>query len=177
MICFGTIKKDGGIKLDTNSAAHKMIISTDNDLKKSSANARKYSLFLIVLSVILIALGGTWMTNLSRYADDSEKFLSTGLAVAGGLGILVAIIYPAAQKSLISKQILYVYDDHIEGKACYRTANSQSLLQVYETYDKISSVSTQKNAVLLNLKDGRVLQCPAYNAEEIASAIRVRIPS
>ena len=161
--------------MNQSKVVKNLVISADSDPGKAFANGIKLSIFCIIMGIIAIWAGRELTDSLTYFSRDYEKIMAEAVYVLGYIMIMIAVIYPFCMKYIAKKNIMYVYTDHIEG-ACFRiVANTQTLENFQETYDNISSVSTIKNKIMVNLKDGCTLRCNANNAKDVAAAIRERI--
>ena len=158
-----------------STTASKQIIKTDNNPEKAFKGSLKIALIGISLGILCIFVGNTLEENLTYYSKDYEELMAMGIYSLGVLMVLLGIGMPFFSRSNAGKSVLAVYDDHIEGSGFQIAGNVQTFVNFYEKYDKIQSVSTAGNIISINLSDGKSLNCTAYNAEEVASAIRARI--
>lgn len=162
------------------------ILSNDHNPEKTLKAMGKFIRTMTIVSVILVIwgflfsfLGFSLYGQLGPFAKDSEKFMSIAMISLGIIAILAGIIFPIAVKSIVKSsaknQEIRIYSDHVEGRAIRISGSTQTLLEFYETFDKIDSVSTTETNVSINLKDGNAIRCIASNAQEIASFLRSRI--
>lgn len=157
------------------SSTTKPVMSTDNNPGKAFRGGMKVSVYCIIVGVITCIAGQWSIDSLNYFSKDYEEILAIGIYVLGIILILGAVVYPFGMTYVAKKCRMHIYEDCITGE-CFRiVANSQTLVNFQESYDKISSVSTIKNNIMVNLKDGSTLRCNAYNAEDVAAAIRARI--
>lgn len=154
---------------------NKLIVSNNNSPQEMFLKSLKLSLISILLGIVVTFAGKASINNLNYFSKDYEVILAKSVYVFGILMIVLSFFYPFAIKAIAKKQTINVYEDHIEGKAFNIVANTQTLVDFYETYDKISSVSTIENNVIINLLSGNSIKCIAFNSNQIAGAIRERI--
>lgn len=161
--------------MNQSTQARSLVVSTDSNPGKAFANGIRLSIFCIVMGIIAIWAGQKLIDSLTYFSRDYEKIMAEAVYVLGYIMIMLAVIYPFCMKYIAKKNTMYVYTDCIEG-VCFRiVASTQTLVNFQETYNNISSVSTVKNKIMVNLKDGCTLRCNANNAENVAAAIRERI--
>lgn len=153
----------------------KILVSGDNDPKKAFLKALKFTIFAIVLGIIVTFVGNILLEDITYFSKDYEELLAIVVFVMGILLIVLGLAFPFAAKVTAGKCRIAVYEDRIEGRAFRIVANTQTLTDFYERYDKIDSVSTAKNNVSINLRSGNSIRCTAFNAEQVAKAIRERI--
>ena len=92
----------------------------------------------------------------------------------GGLEVLMGAAFPFLMKAQEKIYHLSVYKECIIGRGIVSSQGSLKgeALNFEEKAENFSSVSTDKSIVIINLRDGRRIKCPADNAEEIALVIR-----
>lgn len=163
-----------------------LLISADTDPQKFIQSMRKIRKPLRIASIIGI-IGGTifaivgfsMIEELTPYSRDIDV-LSAFLAFAlGVLSVLSGLFAPSLLKKTLARtaqrQKMDVYEDHIEGHATQISGTTQIQINFYETYDKISSVSTTETHISVNMKDGGIVRCVALNAQDIAETIRAKL--
>lgn len=153
----------------------RLVVSSDNSPQKAFLRALKFSIFAIVLGIAVTFVGYILLEDLTYFSKDSEEWMAIGVFAVGIILVVLGIVFPVAARITAGKCKIDVFEDHIEGKAFKVVANTQTLMDFYETYDKISSVSTAKNIVSINLLSGNSIRCTAFNAEQVSKAIRGRI--
>lgn len=158
-----------------NKTSSPPIIRTDNNPQKTFFSSLKLSLIMVVLGIFSIAIGQKFQENLTYFSEDYEELFASGMVFVGMLLLLMAVVLPFFNRKIAQKTVLVVYSNYIEGSAFQINGNTQTFVNFHETYDKINSVSTNKNNISVNLSDGKTIRCSAYNAEAVASAIRARI--
>ncbi len=151
-----------------NKTSSPPIIRTDNNPQKFFRKFLVLGVLSVLAGIFFMVIGMEMQEQLHYFSKDSEVFAAMFVTGWGGVSFWLGIVIPIFMRILASKTVLTVYDDHIEGSSPF-TGNC------YETYDKISSVSTGTNRVSLNLSNGKSIGYIAYNAEAVASAIRARI--
>ena len=158
-----------------STTASKQIIQTDNNPEKAFWGSMKLALIAILLGIPCIYVGYELEQSLTYFSESYEEILAIGVFAVGVVMVLLGIGTPFFSRSKAKNDILTVYDDHIEGSCSKVEGQLQTFVNFYEKYDKIQSVSTAGNIISVNLSDGKSLNCTAFNAEEVASAIRERI--
>ncbi|MGM9618630.1 MAG: hypothetical protein ACI3W8_02155 [Oscillospiraceae bacterium] len=144
-----------------------LVVSNDNNPRKAFLRALKWSVLCIVFGVAAVAIGSELIDEINYFSKDYEDIVAYLVFGFGVMAILTGVIYPFSAKKIAEKSVINVYEDHIEGKMAFTN--------FYETYDKIRSVTVIKNLVSVNLVYGNAINCTAYNAEQVAKAIRERI--
>ncbi len=157
----------------------KLVTTTDNDPQRAFSSKVGIAFGVTLLGIIAIVYGWHDFNEVSKswFAETSDYIFSLVCIVGGLIDVIIGLCLPFSARTQASVQKLYIYEDHIDGKVFQRVVGARDLpnVSVHETYDKIGSVSTGKDMILVNLKDGRTLRCLAYNADTVASAIRSRI--
>ena len=125
---------------------------------------------MVTVFFVLITFFGFYLAETIR--DDSLQPVFLVLALFGVFGSISYVLLPLALKKSAKNFSLCVYENHIEGKCAKTTGLQTSIQEIYEQNNNICSVSTADNRVIINLKDGGSLSCPAGNALEIAKIIR-----
>lgn len=172
-----------------NQSANKLLITTDHDANhaqksKSSKSYLLIGIIWLVVGIFLAWVGDSDVEELNYFSKDMEVILAYGELGFGFAAIAIGIIFPFLPKIITkinvkSGQEIRVYEDHIEGKAIRRAGNVQQLLDIYETLDRIGSVSVgvgvAKGTVIFQMKDGSQIHCVAFNADDVAAVIRERL--
>lgn len=154
-----------------NEQNNEILISSTRNENNAFNNSLKISLFFIVFGIIGVFIGD-WLAKQTR--EESELYLPILILCCGGVLVLAGIALPFIEKSKAKIYHISVYKNAIDGKAMIFSQGSTNfqILDFHENTDVITSVSTATNLIVVNLKDGRRIQCPADNAEEIANVIR-----
>lgn len=161
--------------ISANTEPQKFIQS----MSKIRKNTRMASIVAIICGLVFIIIGFSMTEDLTPYSSDMDKlaaFFGFGLGV---LSLLFGLVAPSFLKKVLLRiaqnQQMYVYEDHIEGRATRISGSTQTQMDFYETYDKINSVSTTETHISINLKDGNAVRCIALNAQELATIIRTKL--
>lgn len=154
----------------------KKLIEADHNPSKAVRSIRGFTIAAMIMGIFFVIIGGALVNVISPYEKGIEKYIPYALISVGIVLILMGIVMPVIAKKSTANVRLEVYADHIEGRGS-RTAGgvTQTLMEFYEKIEKISSVSTTKDTVTMNLKDGAAITVRAFNAEEVAKVIRTLI--
>ena len=161
------------------STGENLIIQSKNDPRKLIDAYIKLAVFFIVLGIINIVLARWINLNTPWYSrSDFDDFLSDTLRLSGYFDIFLGCLFPFLPTIIPGRPVLNVFAGHVEGKVSKSGKGGMivpSLIDFKEPISNISSVSGQKQSVILNMKDGHSLKIPADNAEEIIRVLRPRI--
>ena len=158
-----------------STTTSKQIIQTDNNPEKVFKGSLKIALIGISLGILCIFVGNTLEESLTYYSESYEELMAMGTYSLGVVLVLLGIGMPFFSRINAGKSVLTVYEDRIEGSGFQVDGNVQTFVNFHEKYNNIRSVSINGNTISVNLSDGKSLNCTAFNAEEVASAIRDRI--
>lgn len=153
----------------------KLLVSGDTNPGKALRQWLIFSVIAILVGIVITVGGNTAVGELTYFSRDLEVILAHGMLIWGLVLIVLGIVLPFLSVTVARKSRLNVYEDYIEGYAFHVVANKRQLMGFHETYDKISSVSTVKNSVSINLTSGNSIRCNVFNAEQVANAIRAHI--
>lgn len=162
------------------------LISAETDPKKYISAMRKslktiriFSILSVICGILFILACYPMIEEQAPYSRDQDMIIPILGFALGVLGLLTGLLATPFAKSNMRKiaqnQELSVYGDHIAGRATRISGSTQMPMNFYETYDKISSVSTTQTQIMINLKDGSSIRCIALNAQDVAECIRGEI--
>lgn len=182
---FTTTEKRNHDQKQSNSSYHRvssdeeLIIQSENDSGKLISLCLKLATFFIVVGVICILLG-KWLDNNTAWYNQSDfdDFMFALLTAMGTADILLGLVVPFLPRIIKVRPVLYVFENHVEGKGT-RSGNAGqitlSLVDFNENIANISSISNNRNSVILNMKDGYSISCAADNIEELVHVLRTLI--
>ena len=94
-----------------------------NDFEKERANNRKLSLFSVIGGALGIFLGYYLLMVYEKtyYDNDAMGFLTFAMGAVmilfGIILLICAVLFPILSKKTVGKNVILVYDDHVEGTA------------------------------------------------------------
>ena len=140
----------------------------------------KIASIVAILCGLFFTIGSfSMLEDLTPYSSDTDELIAILGFALGVLGLLSGLLGPSFLKRTLLRtaqnQQMHVYEDHIEGRATRISGSAQNQVEFYETYDKISSVSTTETYISVNLKDGSAVRCVAINAQDLAAIIRTKL--
>lgn len=150
------------------------LISSVRSENNAFNNTLKISVLFIILGIIGVFIGNFLAKQAS---SDSDSFFSILILGCGGVSVVGGIVLPFIEKAKAKIYHIDVFKSTIDGTGMVFTQGTTNgqILEFHENINNIMSVSSSKNLVVINLKDGRRIQCPADNAKEITLVIREEI--
>lgn len=150
------------------------IISSTRNENNIFSKYLKFGIICVVSGIFFIYFGDLFARETNYFSSDFERYMPIFFIGFGGIGVLSGVALPFLMKSQAKMFHMRVFKECIIGKGVVVSHGSLSgqILNFEEKAENISSVSTDKSNVIINLRDGRRIQCPADNAEEIAVIIR-----
>ena len=182
---FTTTEKRNLNQKQSNSSYHRvssdeeLIIQSENDSGKLLSLCLILTAVFIVVGVICIMLG-KWIDNNTAWYNrsDFDDFMFALLTAMGTADILFGLLVPFLPRIIKVRPVLYVFENHVEGKGS-RSRNAVqitfSLVDFNENIANISSISNNRNSVILNMKDGYSISCAADNIEELVHVLRTLV--
>lgn len=163
-----------------------LILSSTLDTKKVFKKAFNFCLkltfFFIAGGIFLLWIGNYLFEPTSYYRryDESDMYMLYFFMLMGGISILlgfVVLVFPFLIKSKTKKYHISIYNDRIIGKGLIHSQDGLSgqMMDFQEKSEDISSVSTANRSIVVNMKDGRRIDCLADNYEDIAEIIRTHL--
>lgn len=152
----------------------KPIITSKRDENKIFNTNLKYGIFGVISGIFFMYLGNLFASEVDCYSREYDLFIPMLFMGFGGLEVLMGAAFPFLMKAQAKIYHLSVYKECIIGRGIVSSQGSLKgeALNFEEKAENFSSVSTDKSIVIINLRDGRRIKCPADNAEEIALVIR-----
>lgn len=163
-----------------------VITQTVNDFEKERANNRKLALFSVIGGALGIFLGYYLLMVYEKtyFDNDAMGFLTFAMGAVmilfGIILLICAVLFPILSKKTVGKNVILVYDDHVEGTA-RRYVNNYGKFQDFNLkYSDIESVRckavTVSSAIVeITLPDGSAIRSAAENANEVVGEIQKRL--
>ena len=149
-----------------------VIVSAEGQEAAEGSNSSGVRVFLVIFSLACAVLGFYLAEHIR---DDELQPIFVGLGILGAIGAIAGFIGPIISKNNAKGFSLHVYRDHVEGRCPKTTGTLTQVQEFYEKFENLSSVSLAANTIVINLKDGSNLRCPASNARTVADVIRSKI--
>lgn len=150
------------------------IITSTRNVNNVFNHYLKFGILCVMCGIFFIYFGDLFARETNFFSSDFERLMPIFFIIFGGIGVLTGVTLPFLMKSQAKMFQMSVYKKCIIGRAMVSSQGSLNgqILNFEERAENISSVSTDKRNVIINLRDGRKILCPADNAEEIAIIIR-----
>lgn len=163
-----------------------MITQTVNDFEKERANYRKLTVFSLIIGALGLVMGLYFLTMYEKtyFDNDVMEFLTFAigmiLILAGIVLLICAVLFPILSYKVVGKNVIRVYDDHVEGTARRFVNNYGKFQDFYLRYSDIESVRckavTVSSAIVeITLPDGSAIRSAAENANEVVGEIQKRL--
>ncbi len=148
-------------------------------MSKSLKTIRIVSIVAVICGLFFVLAGFAMIEEQTPYSHDEDMIIPLLGFSMGVLSLLIGLFATpfakANMRKIAQNQELNVYEDHIAGRATRISGSAQMPTDFYETYDKISSISTTETQIIINLKGGNSIRCIALNAQDLAEYIRGKI--
>ena len=163
-----------------------LITQTVNDFEKERANYRKLAVFSVIGGVLGIFLGYYFLMMYEKtyFDNDTMEFLTFAMGMImillGIVLLICAVLFPILSKKVVGKNVIRVYDDHVEGTARRFVGNYGKFQDFNLKYSDIDSVRckavTVSSAIVeIMLPDGSAIRSGAENANEVVGEIQKRL--
>ena len=171
---------------ETSRFSGGLITQTVNDFEKERANYRKLAVFSVIGGVLGIFLGYYFLMMYEKtyFDNDTMEFLTFAMGMImillGIVLLICAVLFPILSKKVVGKNVIRVYDDHVEGTARRFVGNYGKFQDFNLKYSDIDSVRckavTVSSAIVeIMLPDGSAIRSGAENANEVVGEIQKRL--
>lgn len=171
---------------ERNYSSGGLITQTVNDFEKERANYRKLAVFSLIIGVLGLVMGFYFLTMYEKtyFDNDVMEFLTFAIGMiiilAGIVLLICAVLFPILSYKVVGKNVIRVYDDHVEGTARRFVNNYGKFQDFYLRYSDIESVRckavTVSSAIVeITLPDGSAIRSAAENANEVVGEIQKRL--
>ena len=159
-----------------------LLLKSDRSSSKSYKRALPGTIILVVIGLFLI-IAYIAIEKLPSYRGYGYRYSSAEtmgdiagvLMIIGGIVLfVVGLLLPFLLSMQAKKNFVDIYEYAVCGGYKETNGSVTKFVPFEITYERIESVSAQKNTVYIQIS-GRTLECQAYNAEEIARTINSRL--
>ena len=161
----------------------KLVLEGDTSTAKAFARFLPFTIFAGAVGMFFIIMGimATQSDMRSAYilgtyisGDDMSAISTIALFLIGIFFAGLGAAAPFLSIYEVKKCFIKVYEDRVSGVHIDGVGQQSQYLPFEFTYDKIESVSADKTKLYIQIT-GRTIKCRAFNADEVASAISVRL--
>ena len=163
-----------------------LIIQTVNDFGKERTKYLRMALLSVIGGVLGLSMGVYFLMIYEKtyFDNDTMEFLAFAMgmiiALAGFVLLICAALCPIIAFTVVGKNTIRVYGDHVEGTARRYVGNYGKFQDFNLKYSDILSahckaVTVSSAIVEIMLPDGSAIRSAAENANEVVEQIQKRL--